>query len=112
MGLAGPLGPRAPDKWRNGKPTAQAAPACMAALRASFRARLLEATDGRRTEKALTWIGRFVTNTERVPFVDPADEGGGYSTTPKRSPCSLNISGRERVRGAARRCALTPSPPT
>eukprot|EP00965_Chrysotila_dentata_P110726 3658583-Pleurochrysis_carterae.AAC.1 len=75
MGLAGALGPRPRDRWRDGEPTAQAA-ACMAALRASFRARLLEATDARRTETALVWFGDFVADTERVPFVDPDDEGG------------------------------------
>eukprot|EP00965_Chrysotila_dentata_P160796 5310099-Pleurochrysis_carterae.AAC.1 len=64
MGLAGPLGPRAPDRWRDGGPTEQAA-ACMATLRASFRARLFEATDARRTETALTWFGDFVADTER-----------------------------------------------
>eukprot|EP00965_Chrysotila_dentata_P122706 4055938-Pleurochrysis_carterae.AAC.2 len=48
----------------------------MAALRASFRARLLEATDARRTETALGWFSDFVADTERVPFVDSDDEGG------------------------------------
>eukprot|EP00965_Chrysotila_dentata_P034960 1163224-Pleurochrysis_carterae.AAC.1 len=48
----------------------------MSALRASFRARLLEATDARRTETALAWFGDFVADTERVPFVHPDDEGG------------------------------------
>eukprot|EP00965_Chrysotila_dentata_P106354 3513015-Pleurochrysis_carterae.AAC.1 len=74
MGLAGSLGPRPMDRWRDGEPTDRAA-ACMAALRASFRARLLEATDARRTETALGWFGEFVADTERVPFVDPDDEG-------------------------------------
>eukprot|EP00965_Chrysotila_dentata_P067882 2245412-Pleurochrysis_carterae.AAC.2 len=65
MGLAGPLGLRAPNEWRHGEPTAQAA-ACMAALRASFWARLLEATDARQTRTALAWFGDFVADTERV----------------------------------------------
>eukprot|EP00965_Chrysotila_dentata_P036900 1227835-Pleurochrysis_carterae.AAC.1 len=75
MGLAGPLGARPPDRWRDGAPMAAAA-ACMAALRASFQARLLEATDACRTETALNWFAAFAAATKCLPFVDPDDEGG------------------------------------
>eukprot|EP00965_Chrysotila_dentata_P178985 5910726-Pleurochrysis_carterae.AAC.1 len=75
MGLAGALGAQRPDEWCSGSPTPEAL-SCVTELRASFRARVLEATDARRTETALARFAEFAANTQRVPFVDPASDGG------------------------------------
>eukprot|EP00965_Chrysotila_dentata_P145042 4789648-Pleurochrysis_carterae.AAC.1 len=75
MGLTGALSTERQDEWHGGAPS-RAAQKCVAELRAAFRARVLEATDARRTETALTHFADFTASTQRVPFVDPASEGG------------------------------------
>eukprot|EP00965_Chrysotila_dentata_P023575 781650-Pleurochrysis_carterae.AAC.1 len=75
MGLAGPLGPTQRDRWRDGQPS-EAAERKVAELRAASRARVLEASDVRRTSTALRWFADFTADTERVPFVHPSLEGG------------------------------------
>eukprot|EP00965_Chrysotila_dentata_P177455 5861211-Pleurochrysis_carterae.AAC.1 len=48
----------------------------MAALRASFQARVREATDNRRLATALDRWAEFLAMSGRVPFVDPTAAGG------------------------------------
>eukprot|EP00965_Chrysotila_dentata_P017019 564783-Pleurochrysis_carterae.AAC.2 len=75
LGLAGPLGMEAADRWRDGDPSSPAA-RNMQALRTAARARVMEVTDARRTGTALSWFSDFAESTERVPFLDPLSPGG------------------------------------
>eukprot|EP00965_Chrysotila_dentata_P164502 5430905-Pleurochrysis_carterae.AAC.1 len=99
LGLAGAIGPTQDDQWRDGRPS-ESAKRRIAELRTASRARVLEATDSRRTSTALSWFADFTADTERVPFVDPekadeADRGSGRGRALRCGPTrSARTSGR------------------